>query len=186
MWLIVIFAITIQLGALSTSVSGQYCYTHSSSVWDGQAYDRTGTCRGGFYASYAYDGRTINRGGGGRRCNGFFHSSYEPYPWMAVCSRLNSVALKSVSYYGRSDAAQSGIRGTTVEIRTKATAPFTRGQRITTGDVCNTFRIQGGQSEKQTVTCTTPPTLDYTDYVTLQTLASYNTFLMVAEIVLNT
>ena len=101
-----------------------------------------------------------------------------------MCSRLNSVALKSVSYYGRSDAAQSGIRGTTVEIRTKATAPFTRGQRITTGDVCNTFRIQGGQSERQTVTCTTPPTLDYTDYVTLQTLASYNTFLMVAEIVL--
>ena len=65
-------------------VNGQYCYTHSSSVWDGVAYDNTGNCRGGFYATYAIDGRTINRGGGGRRCNGFFHSSYEPYPWMAV------------------------------------------------------------------------------------------------------
>ena len=77
------------------------------------------------------------------------------------------------------------MRGLLVEIRTKATAPFTKGKRITTGDLCNTFRIQGySAGERQTVACTTPPTLDYTDYVTLQAIG-YN-FLMVAEIVLNT
>ena len=105
---------------------------------------------------------------------------------LQFCSRLNGVALNSVTYYGRSDTAQTGIRGTLVEIRTKATAPFTRGQRITSGDLCNTFRIQGNSAgERQTVACTTPPTLNYNDYVTLQTIAGYNTFLMVAEIVLN-
>ena len=101
-----------------------------------------------------------------------------------VCSRLDNKALASVTYYGRSDKPQIGQRGFQVEIRTKATAPFTKGQRITTGDVCNTFRIQGTSAgETQTITCTTPPTLAYTDYVTLQGLG-YN-FLMIAEIVLN-
>ena len=75
-------------------VSGQNCYTHSSSVWNGLIYDGTGTCRGGFYATYAYDRRTINRGGGGRRCNGFFHSSYEPYPWMAVRGKFETASTR--------------------------------------------------------------------------------------------
>ena len=102
-----------------------------------------------------------------------------------MCSRLNGVALKSVTYYGRSDKAQIGQVGLPVEIRTKATAPFIRGQRITTGDLCNTFNIQGNRAgESQTVTCTVSPTLGISDYVTLQAIG-YN-FLMIAEIVFNT
>ena len=75
-------------------VNGQYLYTHSSSVWDGITHDNTGNCQGGFYATYAIDRRTMKRGGSGRRCNGFLHSSYEPYPWMAVRKLIQNQYMK--------------------------------------------------------------------------------------------
>ena len=110
---------------------------------------------------------------------------------MKVCAGSTTstiTMLNRVQWYSRSDAAQVGQRGLSIEVRYEVpTTSLQSRRRITGGKLCGTLRINGNYAgESGTVTCPGAPitlaNTDGTDIITLQLLYPYWNFLMVGEV----